>query len=180
MPQIPGHCFKFQDTATHFETLLQTPGNCLKFRDNVSNSGTLLQIPGHCLKFLETVSNSGTLSLIAGHCLKSGNVSFLVISFYIYYSLNVYQILGRKSKTAKDLKLSLSVPRKHIGEAEVQIYSFLTSSLDRAEWATSRPDCFTPWGKKKYLYSLNKMAVDHTSGPDDCYSVRISCFLQGF
>jgi len=34
------------------------------------------------------------------------------------------------------------MPERHIGEAEVQLPSFLTSALDRGEWSISCCSCF--------------------------------------
>jgi hypothetical protein len=45
------------------------------------------------------------------------------------------------------VKLSLSTPRRHIGEVEVQLHSFLTSALDGGEWSSSSPGRFA-LGKK--------------------------------
>ena len=42
---------------------------------------------------------------------------------------------------------------KHVGGAEVQLHSFVTSALDKGEWSNSRPDRFTP--EKELRYPLN-------------------------
>ena len=44
----------------------------------------------------------------------------------------------------RGIKLSPSTPWKHIGKLEVQTGSFLTSALDRSDWATSRPGRLSP------------------------------------
>jgi hypothetical protein len=41
----------------------------------------------------------------------------------------------------------------------VQFHSFLTSALDRAEWLTSHPSCFTP--KKVPTYPINRRLSEH-------------------
>jgi hypothetical protein len=45
--------------------------------------------------------------------------------------------------TVNSKKASLTAPRRHIREAEVQLRSFLTSELDGSEWSTSRSGRFT-------------------------------------
>jgi hypothetical protein len=133
LPQISRHCFRFQDTASLFETLLKIPSHS--------------QIPGHCFKFRNSASNSGTLLQITGHGLKSGKVCFLVVSFCIYSTLKVNLTSRGKIKKLNELKLYLSVPWGHIVGDEIRIYSFLTSALGKGDWETSRPDGFTPGGK---------------------------------
>jgi len=52
-----------------------------------------------------------------------------------------YVTTGKKKKP----KMSLSTPWRHIGRAELQLYSFLTSVLDGGEWSTLRPGGFNLW-----------------------------------
>jgi hypothetical protein len=47
----------------------------------------------------------------------------------------------------KKLKFSLYIPCRHIGEVEVQLYSFLTSAIDGGECHAIHPGNFMPWGK---------------------------------
>jgi len=53
--------------------------------------------------------------------------------------------------------LSLYVPRRHTGEAEVLLYSFITSSPVGSEWWPPCPGRFTPG--KEHRYPLNKRLV---------------------
>jgi hypothetical protein len=61
--------------------------------------------------------------------------------------------IGLKVKV-KRVKLSLSVPRRHVMEAEVLLYSFLTLAIDGSEWSASHCGWFAPL--KEPFYLLNK------------------------
>jgi hypothetical protein len=47
-------------------------------------------------------------------------------------------------KAKLKVKLFLLTPWKNAGRTEVWLRSFLTSTLERGEWTTSRPGCFIP------------------------------------
>jgi len=46
------------------------------------------------------------------------------------------------------------MPGRYIGEAEVQLPSFLTSALNEGEWLTPHLGCFTPG--KELWFPLNR------------------------
>ena len=72
---------------------------------------------------------------------------FLVeIHFLITY-------IGLKVKV-KMMKLSPSVPRRHIMVAKVLLFSFLTLAIDGGEWSASHCGCFAPL--KESFYLLNR------------------------
>jgi hypothetical protein len=52
------------------------------------------------------------------------------------------------------MKLSLSTPQRHVGEAEEYIHTSLTLALDGGEWSKSLPDHFTTG--KEPRYQLNR------------------------
>jgi hypothetical protein len=51
------------------------------------------------------------------------------------------------------VELSLSMPRKHAGGVEVQLYQFLTLVLQGVDLSVSLPGCFTPL-KNPSTYSM--------------------------
>jgi len=63
------------------------------------------------------------------------------------------------------LNLSLSAPRRHTGGEEVQLHSFLTTTLDGGEWSVSQPDRFTAGKKSRYLLKKRLGEAHRRSGP---------------
>ena len=70
-------------------------------------------------------------------------------------------IMTHGSMNVKFIKLSLSTPKRHIGGAEVQLHSFLTSSLDGREWSTSRPSRFIS-GKEPRCPLNRRLSESHS------------------
>lgn len=50
----------------------------------------------------------------------------------------------------KQVKLFLVIPRRRIGEVEVELYRFLNSAVDKGEWSNSQPCHFKRGNKTRY------------------------------
>jgi hypothetical protein len=48
------------------------------------------------------------------------------------------------------VKLSCYMPNRHRGEAEIQLYRYLTQVLEWGGWSVPCPDCFNPRKETQY------------------------------
>ena len=74
-------------------------------------------------------------------------------------------------------KLSLDMPVRHTGGAEVQLPSLLMLALDEGKWSTSHVSGFTPLEKSPTTHSIGNF-VGPRFGPDILKKRHIFCETQ--
>lgn len=78
------------------------------------------------------------IRLLSDHNQFHGAKAIYIRSWFIVW----YCALPWKYNITKKVNLPLSMPRRHVGEDEVQLCSFLTTQLGKGKWLTLPTGCF--------------------------------------
>jgi hypothetical protein len=130
----------------------------------------------------------------------------LIVTYELKFEFLNGILLKIQGKDKRRVKMSLSMPWKHVGGIDVQLYSFLTSILYGGVWTAARPGRFTTntpgapvpvstaWGGDKppirhsnpglsnrsLIIIMTMLSVMPFSGPKGYYAVWTGKYLPTF